>query len=751
MKARTFVLGALSALLAAPGAAAASRAPTIEVLSSRADLVSGGDALVAVDLPRGVKASRARVMVGRRDVTKAFSIRPDGRWVGLVDHLRLGRSAVAVKLPRRRGARLVVTNHPNGGPVFAGPQPQPWTCQKGAVDAQCNQPPTYEYFYKSTDPQQKYLQPYDLASPPADVATTKTETGVEMPFVVRVETGYQDRDQYKIATLFQVGKPWTWSSPQPQSNRKLVITHGGGCGVSYAAGGAPSVTSYIPGVASYTGDVPLPEQGGVDVAIASLGRGFVVMSTALNNNGHNCNLVTQAESMLMAKERVIETYGPLRWTIGTGCSGGSLTQQWVANAYPGLYQGILPTCSFPDTWTSATQVLDYHLLRGYFEDPSKWGPGVAWSPTQWAAVEGHGLPVNAIVSDIGFFYAVVSTYPCWGSWDAARYHPETNPGGIRCSAADLAINVFGPRPASVWAAAEKKIGRGFAGVPVDNVGVQYGLAALQRLEITPSQFVDLNARVGGVDIDTKPSPQRITADRPALANAYRSGSINVTNNLDRTPIIDCRGPDPGAAHDSYRAYAVRARLDREHGSHDNHVIWEGPVAIVGDNTCGWLSLLAMDRWIAAIAKDTGDKSLARKVADNKPADIADACWDGVGNKVSDGLCPPGIDPVYGTPRTVAGDAITTDTNKCRLKPLARADYAIPFTDAEWQQLQQAFPAGVCDYSKPGVDKQPTIPWLTYQEPDGKVIHGGKPMAAPPRSAACGWTRATRRRPARCVR
>ncbi len=75
----------------------------------------------------------------------------------------------------------------------------------------------------------------------------------------------------------------------------------------------------------------------------------------------------------MAKEHLIERYGTLRYTIGTGCSGGSLTQQWVANAYPGVYQGILPTCSFPDAWSTATQFLDYHLLLGYFHDRRRMG------------------------------------------------------------------------------------------------------------------------------------------------------------------------------------------------------------------------------------------------------------------------------------------------------------------------------------------------------------------------------------------
>ena len=45
-----------------------------------------------------------------------------------------------------------------------------------------------------------------------------------MPFIVRVETGYMDRDQYQIAALYQPGKPWTAIAPQPQFNHKLLIT-----------------------------------------------------------------------------------------------------------------------------------------------------------------------------------------------------------------------------------------------------------------------------------------------------------------------------------------------------------------------------------------------------------------------------------------------------------------------------------------------------------------------------------------------
>jgi len=84
---------------------------------------------------------------------------------------------------------------------------------------------------------------------------------------------------------------------------------------------------------------------------------------------------------------------------------------------------------------------------------------------------------------------------------------------------------------------------------------------------------------------------------------------------------------------------------------------------------------------------------------------------------------------YGNPRLVAGWPFTIDHYKCQLKPLDRADYApLAFSDAQWGQLQQAFPTGVCDYSKPAVGQQPSIPWLTFA-----AGPGGLPLGDPPRS------------------
>ena len=466
------------------------------------------------------------------------------------------------------------------------------------------------------------------------------------------------------------------------------------------------------------------------------------MSTALDNNGHNCNIAVQAESMMMAKERLVEQYGEIRYTIGTGCSGGSLVQQQVSNAYPGIYQGLLTTCAYPDTFSAGAQFADYHMLRTYFEDPTKWGLAVAWLPTQMADVEGHLSHLNAIAADELLFKGATNPE---GSCVAANlvYDSETNPGGVRCGILDYLMNILGPRPPQVWSANETLLGRGFGGSFIDNVGIQYGLEALQQLKITPAQFVDLNVKIGGLNIDIEPSPTRIAGDTPALTNAYRSGSINDGRHLTGVPIINSTGPDPGIAHDALHTWWMRWRLDREHGNHDNHVIWGGPAPLIGDPYYAVQSLVAMDRWLSEVELDTSVTPLAQKIRFHKPGDIHDQCSDGVGTKLLDAPCSEVVIPVYGTPRTVAGDVDTADTMKCQLRPLNRSDdYGLlgplTFTDAQWAQLEAVFAEGVCDYSQPPVGRQPTVPWLEYGDDQGNPIYGGMPLPPAPIGVARGW-------------
>jgi hypothetical protein len=713
---------ALALLFAAlPGASRG--APAIDVLSNRADLISGGDVLIEVVLPPATPPSSVVLLNNGSPATVVSGVDSDGRFIARVTGLALGSNLLTAQTPSGEASASVV-NHPNGGPVFSGPQIQPWTCQSGALDAQCDQPAEYTYLYKSTDPTAG-LQAYDPQSPPTDVANTTTDGGVTVPFIIRQERGFQDRDEYKILTLFQPGQPWDPWAAQPQWNHKVLVTHGGGCGGDYSPGGAP--------LEDYAGTIPA-NPAFQQSYIAALGRGFAVMSTALDNNGHNCNIAVQAESLMMAKERLVEQYGEIRYTIGTGCSGGSLVQQQISNAYPGIYQGLLTTCAYPDTFSAGAQFADYHMLRTYFEDSSKWGSGVAWTPTQFADVEGHLSHLNAIAADELLFKA--ATNPEGTCVSAGQvYNSDTNPGGVRCGILDYLLNILGPRPPEVWSPNETIVGHGFGGSFIDNVGIQYGLEALQQLKITPAQFVDLNAQIGGLDIDIEPSPTRIHADTPALTNAYRSGSINDGSHMTSVPIINAMGPDPGIAHDTVHTWWMRWRLDRDHGNHDNHVIWGGPAPLIGDPNYTVQSLVAMDRWLSEVELDTSVTPLA--------GDIHDQCSDGAGTKVLDDLCPDPVIPVFGTPRTVAGDVDTADTMKCQLRPIDRNDDYGPlglltFTDQQWSQLETAFAEGVCDYSKPPVAVQPTVTWLKYGDDQGNPIYGGAPLPPAPIGVARGW-------------
>src|SRR5688572_17757969 len=201
MRSRLLLIVTVLAILAveSPGVAApldSEGADALEIvaLSNRADLVSGDDVLLEVRLPTGVAPTDVRVDVDGRDVTSAFAVRDDGRVLGVVEGLALGMNTVTATAGDQ-AARLEVTNHPIGGPVLSGPQIQPWYCLDGALDAQCNRPTTYQWFYKSTE--DNALQPYDPANPPpaSEVAQTTTDQGKTVPYIVRQETGNANRNQ----------------------------------------------------------------------------------------------------------------------------------------------------------------------------------------------------------------------------------------------------------------------------------------------------------------------------------------------------------------------------------------------------------------------------------------------------------------------------------------------------------------------------------------------------------------------------
>jgi hypothetical protein len=196
------------------------------------------------------------------------------------------------------------------------------------------------------------------------------------------------------------------------------------------------------------------------------------------------------------------------------------------------------------------------------------------------------------------------------------------------------------------------------------------------------------------------------------------------------PIIDLRGHDTEEIHEDYRSYSMRSRLSHANGGYGNQIIWTGAIPLVGDSDFQRQSFLLMDQWLGAVEVDKSNVSLATKIVQDKPASARDACFDGAGNRIDDQTVCQTLFPFYKAPRIVAGGPLSDDILKCQLKPLNRADYTVQFTDADWARLRQAFPGGVCDWSKPSVGQQPSIPWLSFAGGPGGQSLGAAPVSQP---------------------
>jgi len=735
----------------------------IKTLSNRADLVSGGDALVEIVLPQGASASGLKVDLGGRDVSDAFAQRANGRVLGVVTGLSNGNNALTAKLPGKNGASLTINNHPIGGPVFSGPQIQPWICatptaqpatsttpatnasglSSTAIDAQCNIATEYKLYYRTTaagcstalpdpnpptpPPTNPCFKQYDPgAARPSDLATTTTDRGATVPYIVRVERGTINRGIYDIAVLFDPTTDWKPYAPQVGWNGKLLYSYG-------ASTNQPRVQSR-------------PNSSWVEDA--ALSRGFMVAVNMLTDSALNSNRVVAAETTMMMKEHIVDTYGEIRYTLGTGCSGGSIMQNTVASIYPGLLDGLQVACTYPDSESTGTEVSECVLLVNYFTTPqfaAAQPPGLTQAQinARKAAIAGHLDHLGCVSWNNSFgnnnkpgqFVPLVAD-PVTGAltpMGAPRnncqllpsqvYDPVTNPNGYRCSPADHAVAIWG-----------KPSGASYARVTRDNVGVQYGLKALASGAITAEEFVTLNERIGSVDIDSNLSPNRMVGDPDALTTAYTAGIVSDGHNLGKVPIIDLRGNDNSGIHHTWRSFSLRERLDKANGNHDNHVLWRFGTGLTAPVASGLTlqSFLTMDKWLSNIEADKSNLPIEQKVSKNKPPEAFDFCYLGTDftTRITDqSICDADITlKSFASPRQTAGGPVSENVLKCQLKPINAADYNGALTAGQLGRLQAVFPSGVCDWSKPGVNQQPANSPLTFEGGPG-----GKPLGPAPTS------------------
>jgi hypothetical protein len=710
---------------------AASKAPSpvasIEVLSNRADLLTGGDALVEVAFPASVPTRSVHVLAGDREVTNAFRPSGPGRLRGLVTGLPVGTTRLVARVPGG-GAQIDLRNHPVTGPLFSGPHHSVWLCETESQGLGPSRPPSCEaptqvqLFYRNTGDAWVI---YDPASPPSDVKMTTTDDGRTVPFIVRQEVGTLNRGIYAIATLWdpKATTP-SWSSDGPW-NDKLIFATGAGVNTVPRQGNIGVIKPSEIAV----GYDPRGPNGSTNYP-AMLARGFAIATNSLDVGDVNANGVLAAESMMMTKERVIELLGPIRYTIGSGGSGGSMTQNNISAAYPGLLDGLVLGANFMEVYTDSMDGLDFEIMHHYFN-----GAGLTqgFTPTQMRAVMGNQEISATTINSFLHWYNPESCEEADWSYRAA-----TNPTGFRCTLMDHQKNVFGARPPSAWESVEKQLGRGFAPRPYDNVGVQYGLNVLRAGQITPAQFIDLNEKaLGGRTIDEKeiPTPQRQIADPEALEIGYRTGRIPVGTHWGDLPILDLGGDGNIAIHLDVRGLMMRDRVRNNHGSTDNYVRWkfDGYSTGLAPPETGVTALGLMDRWLAGMEKDQRDVSKRQKVLDNKPADAVDRCHVYEVPVSEDPATCDALYPTATTPRITAGAPLRSDIHKCQLKPVDPADYegaSPPMTDEQLEHLRRVFPTGVCDWTKPGVGYQQNVSWLTFA--DGP---GGRSLGPPPASVS----------------
>lgn len=757
---KRWLLPIAALLLATPALAEVS----LQVLSSPAQYVSGGDARIQVTLPAAGRASQLQLSLNGQPVAVQWTgdpARPEAVIGGLVN----GRNQLVARLGTER-ATLTLTNFPVTGPMFSGPQQQPFVCKtnQGAVNRQPKVDSTTPPGYKVTDGAGNVVgystqcsidtfvawhyrntsgallpMPAD-GSRPADMSQVTLPDGRTVDFLIRREIGSINRFLYSIAMLV----PASDRSDAPDTslwNKRLLYWFQGGVAIGHTQGTVHS--------------------GSMNLDI--LGRGYAIVHSSGNNTGTHYNMQLAGETAMMTKERFVERYGVPLYTVGLGGSGGAIQQYMLAQNQPGILDALLPVQSYPDMVTQTIHVGDCELLEYFMDATDRGNPKwlVAKNRTLLVglnAEQGVPDPLNPFKQKWGYATADGST-ECINAWrgltplamnphygeasNQDQWEPQSDIAAIRWTHYDDLRNVYGT----------ERDGDGRA--TWDNVGVQYGLRSLRDGRITPAEFLHLNWNVGGwlqpsqmkqevfpfmgTDPDEVAKALAIksyfdpwsrrnaikgrSADQPvprtqgdplAMRRAYTSG--HVFDGQLNVPTIDHRQylERELDMHNAHQSFAMRQRLLNRMGHSDPAVIWFTDTMPGQPRASQSLEALeVMDEWMSNIRANPGAGIVA-----NKPPRAADACfdlvgqpiargagvWDGILDGRAAGACTQRF-PLYSTSRIVAGAPIEGSIYRCALKPVAQAvadgTYGSWTPDAAQRaQLDLIFPGGVCDYSQP---------------------------------------------------
>lgn len=740
-------VAAVAAIAAAPAQGAATHDFEIEVLSSPADMVTGGDALVQVTIPRTVPLHKATVSLNGTDVTGTLELDAAARTLtGMVTGLELGDNTLHADSNGlgngRPTADLTLKNHPVTGPIFSGPQQQPFLCRTigqglgtplpdnqagiglqvpGGWSKDCSVPMKVDFQYRTTGGAFRDLPAGPL---PADVAMTTLLDGRTVPYVIRRERGTINRFIYSISILSPPGDP---AAPPDLSlwNGRLVYSFDGGVAIGHNQGTLGGNHRYHNGLA----------------------KGYAVVYSSGTRTATHYNLVLGGETAIMTKERFIEGYGVPLYTVGVGGSGGAIQQYVYAQNHPGvILDAAVPQYSYPDMVTQTIHVGDCELLEHFMDvtdgaNPKwrtwtnrTWLEGMAASNTIRNPYTGGAPGLSECVNGWRGLTPLAMNPNWFEPWGEMALYPPSLIASVKWTHWDDLAAIYGVDSA------------GYGRSTWDNVGVQYGLAALKDGKITPAEFLKLNATVGSwkesKDMTQEGCPfypsfgcfdatwdpwsrrqMRLSPDGGATPAPRREGSLDAMHaaydsglvfrgDVD-IPVIDWRHylERQLDMHNSHQSFASRRRMTNFDGDASNQVIWftDGPRLF--DQTPQAFAVI--EEWMANIRANPG-----RSAAESKPLGAVDACFNADGSQIAsgDGVWSGILDggpagactqrfPLFSTSRIIAGGPIEGGIYKCRRKPVAQA--LVDGTYAPWlpsaadvTRLEQIFPTGVCDYSKP---------------------------------------------------
>ena len=503
-----------------------------------------------------------------------------------------------------------------------------------------------------------------------------------------------------------------------------------------------------------------------------LGLGYGVMWSSGTRTSTHYNLQVGGETALMLKEHTVEAHGVPDYTVAVGGSGGAIQQYVYAQNHPGLIDAAIAQYSYSDMVTQTIHVGDCELLEHYFDATDRDNPHWKDPEVRQAIIglNGSNHPKNLSPGEINQWNGLYALYQAFGYQVMDRDPASPAPALMECKPGwlGLAPLVINPTFTDVddidklaqgtdgvewthWDDTRNIYGTGddgFARVPWDNVGVQYGLGAVTSGVITPAEFLDLNAQVGGWKRTAEMVPEgfpfqgplspetfdpwssrnmnlspdggvtpaaRTHGDIDAMHAAYTSG-MQFQGDID-IPVIDWRHylEDELDMHHTHQSFASRQRMLNADGDASNQVIWftDARPAVAFDQTP--MAFAVIDEWMANIA-DHPHRSVAR----NRPDRAVDSCFDANGNLIASGrrvwngviddrdpgACTQRF-PIYSTSRRVAGGPYEGGVWKCELQPVARAIGdgvygAWQPTADEQARLEQVFPDGVCDFSEPDV-------------------------------------------------